>query len=95
MIPLDTHSKANLLPLVISKKFKTFSKNPFTFNKKPKILNVLRNLTISVACYSKFATLSDFKKQRFFSKNPSIFFKTQILKVFTILVAFYGKFATI
>ena len=64
------------------------------------MLNVLRNLTISVAFYGKFATLSDFiKKCKFFFENP-IFFnrKALILNVFgnfTNSVALYGKFATI
>ena len=104
-------------------------------------MNVLRNFTVLVAFYGKFATFSDPKKVRnffsknpsillkkaqfltfwanlpfeshftanllpwrfwknsdFFSKNPSIFLKkTQTLNVlrkFTISVAFYIKFAT-
>ena len=42
---------------VFEKKFKIFSKNPSVFFLKPQILNVLRNLTISIAFYGKFATI--------------------------------------
>ena len=58
IIPFDAHSKANLQPVAILKKFKIFfPKNPFVFSQKPKILNVLKNLTIPVAFYGKFAKI--------------------------------------
>ena len=62
-------------------------------------MNVLRNFTILVAFYGKFATFSDSEKiQYFFFEKPIYFFKkTQILNVlinFFTLVAFYGTFAT-
>ena len=68
------------------------------FLKNPR-LNVLRNFTILVAFYGKFATFSDPEKLHyFFSRNPSIFLKKaqflNALRSFTILVEFYGKFAT-
>ena len=60
-------------------------------------MNVSRNFTIShfLANLIPLAILKKFKI--IFSKNQYIFLKTQtlnILRRFTILVAFYGKFAT-
>ena len=52
----------------------------------------MRNLTISIAFYSKIASFSDFKNIEDFFEKPIYFFKkTQILNVlrnFTISVAF-------
>ena len=100
-MPFDTHSKANLQTVAISKEFKTFFRKTRLFsNKKPKILNVWRNLTISVAFYGTFATLSDFRTKIHFFFEKTIYFlsqKTQILnvlKTFSTSVATYGKFAT-
>ena len=45
----NTHFTANLPPLAVLEKFKFFWKSPpFFSKKKSQILNVLRNLTISV-----------------------------------------------
>ena len=51
---------AYLLPLAIAKKLNIFFRKTHLFFKKSQILNVLRNLTISVALYGKFATFSNF-----------------------------------
>ena len=76
-----------------------FRKSHLLFFKNNQILNVPRKITVSVAFYANFSTISDFlKKSFFFSKNALFFFqKTQTLHVlrnFTISVAFYGKFST-
>ena len=57
IVLFQSHSTANLLILEIFKNSKFFPKNPFSFFWKKKILTVLRNLTISVALYGKFATI--------------------------------------
>ena len=51
------HSTANLPPLAILKKNQVFvgEKTSIFFSKNTQILNVLANLTISVAFYYKFA----------------------------------------
>ena len=48
--------------------------------KKTQILKVLRNPTFSVAFYSKFASLSDFKKFKFFVKDIYFLLKSHIFK---------------
>ena len=53
IIPFDTHSTANLLPLGILKKV-FFRKKPIFFENVP---NVLRNPNKSVAFYGKFVTI--------------------------------------
>ena len=58
----------------------------------------IRNITIWF--YNKFSTFIDFEKNSsFFSKKPICFSKNlqilNVLRILTILVAFYGKFATI
>ena len=74
-------------------RFKIFSKHVSNFEKKPRNCEVLRNFTISVAFYRKFATFSDFKKTRyFFWKKTRIW---NVLRNFTFSVAIYGKFKTI
>ena len=56
-------------------------------------MNVLRNFTISVAFYGKFATFSDFEKiQYFFSKNPSIFLKKSQFWTFWEILLFQSHF---
>ena len=53
----DTHSATNLPPLAILKLFFFRKKTSILSEKKHKISNVLRNFTISVAVYSKYATI--------------------------------------
>ena len=60
----------------LPKKFKLFSREPDLFFKK-QILNVLRNLTVSVAFYSKIDTYSHFKKNQIQSENLFIFSQKQ------------------
>ena len=55
-----SHCAAYLLPSAIAKKLNIFFRKSHLFFKKSQILNVSRNLTISVALYGKFATLSNF-----------------------------------
>ena len=79
--------------------FKTFFRKPHLFfNRKLKFLEILRNLTFSVAFYSKFATFSNFKKFKVFFQETYFLKNTPFLNVSrnpTIPVAFYGRFATI
>ena len=63
-----------------------------------RILNVLTNLTVSVANHGRFATFWDYKMFHvFFSKNASILFQKRqnlnVLKNFNISVAFHSNFA--
>ena len=63
-------------------------------------ITISRNNAIWYAFHSKFATFSHFEKFNFFFRKIHLFFfkKTQSLNVlrnFTILVAFYGKFSKI
>ena len=59
MIPFDTHSTANLLPLAILKKLKIFFRKTHQFFlRKPKFWTFwVRNHTISVAFYGKFTAI--------------------------------------
>ena len=68
----------------------------FLFLKKKQILNILRNLTNSVAFYGKFDIFGDVKKiQVFCWKKPSIFSQRDLkFEHFEKSVAFYGIFAT-
>ena len=63
MISLERHSSSNLPPIRIFKKFIFFSKKPIFFSKKKHISYVLRNLTILVAFYGKFAFICFLKKK--------------------------------
>ncbi len=78
--------------------WKLFFKKSVFYLGKPQFLNILRNLTISIAFYRKFHNFSNFKKFNSFFQKASIFFeKTQFLHVlpkFTLSVALSGKFAT-
>ena len=56
-MPFDTRSTANLSPLAFLKKNQVLSENPSIFSKKTQILNVLRNISVSVAFYGTFATI--------------------------------------
>ena len=55
-----SHCAAYFLPSAIEKKLNIFFRISHLFFKKSQILNVSRNLTISVALYGKFATFSNF-----------------------------------
>ena len=69
-----SHSSENLLPVAIFKKYSFFRKTHLFPEQMPEFSTVLRNLTCSLAFYSRFATLSDFsKKTRSFSKNSPFF----------------------
>ena len=57
IMPCDTHSTKKLPHLAFLKKFKVyFLRNPSIFPKRNKILNVLKNFTVSGIVYGKFAT---------------------------------------
>ena len=56
---IRSHFTANLQNLENFNKLNFFSENPYLFN-KPRNLNILTSLTISVAFYDKFATITDF-----------------------------------
>ena len=65
---------SKIIPSALSKKSFFFGKpNKLCYNSQ-KNSNVLRNLTVSVALYSKIATSSRFRKSTFFWKT--FFFKT-------------------
>ena len=71
----QSHSASNLQPLAILKKFTIILGHPiYFFLKKKQLLNILRNLTNSVAFYGKFANFSDFKKIQNFLEKPIYFF---------------------
>ena len=83
------------------KNWRVFLKDTSKFKKKPKFLtlNLLRILALPVAFFGNFAGSSNFsKRQNFFSKIPSIFWKkNQISNVFRNLansIAFSSKLAT-
>ena len=66
----QSHLTANLLLLAFFKKFKIFFEKPIFFPKNsPNFLTALRNLTCSVAFYSKFATFTVFSNKTLFSKT--------------------------
>ena len=68
ILPFDTHSKSKLLPLATVEKIQYFFQKTHLFlNKRVKVLNVLRNPTISFAFQSKFASFRDFKNFQTFS----------------------------
>ena len=82
----------------ILKNFSFSQKTEVFFNtSKSQNLNVLRNLTISFAFYSKFVTISEFwKLQGFFWKTHLFLQKTQLLNVLrnlTVPFAFNIKLA--
>ena len=57
-LPFETHSRKKLLGVPILKNFMVFLiKKRIYFSKKPQLSNILRNLTIRVAFYGKFATI--------------------------------------
>ena len=56
IISIDTHSTANLPPLPILNKLSSLKKPSF-FSTKTQTSYVLRNRTISVAFWGKFATI--------------------------------------
>ena len=71
----QSHLTENLLLLAFFKKFKIFFEKPICFPKNsPNFLNVLRNLTCSVAFYSKFATFTVCLSKTISFEKP-IFFK--------------------
>ena len=83
------------------KNWRVFLKDTSKLNKKPKFLtlNLLRILALPVAFFGNFAGSSNFsKRQFFFSKIPSMFWKkNQISNVFRNLgnsIAFSSKLAT-
>ena len=65
-----------------------FRKTHLFSDKKPKILNVLRNVTISVVFDSQFATFSDLKKFKIFFEKPIIFFKKPKFSTFWEILLF-------
>ena len=82
----------------ILKDFSFSRKTEVFFNtSKSQNLNVLRNLTISFALYSKFVIISDFRTfQGFFRKTHLFLQKTQLLNVLrnlTVPFAFNIKLA--
>ena len=80
---------ASLRPFAVSKKLKTFfSRKQSFFSKRIQFLNTSRNLNISVAFYSKFATFSIFwKKSHVFSKNTYVLFiKTKFWTFWGVLL---------
>ena len=83
-------SKTNLLLQRVWKNSKLFFEKPIYFlNKKPKILNALRNLFILDAFYGKFATSSDFEKiQDFFQKTHVFSHKNPNFERFEIFYYF-------
>ncbi len=78
--------------------WKQYFKKSVIFLGKPQFLNILRNLSISIAFYRKIDNFSNFKKINSFFQKTSIFSeKTQFLNVlpkFTLSVALSSKFAT-
>ena len=62
---IQLHSTANFLHLAVFKNLKVFLRITILFSKS-QFLNVLRNITSSVAFYSKFATFINFLKSRIF-----------------------------
>ena len=71
ILPIQSHSLANLLPLAIFKIWRVFLEDTSKFNKKPKFLtlNVLRILALPVAFSGKFAGSSNFSKRQIFFEN--------------------------
>ena len=68
---------------LFQKKFKFFWRTHVIFLKQPKVANVLGNLTVSDALYSKIATSSHFRKIKgFFSKNPHFPKQLKLFDVF-------------
>ena len=94
---IQSHSTANLLILVILKKFKIFWKNPSIFSERdPKF----EHFEKSVAFYGIFATFIVFwLNSSFFPGRTHLLLKKQqtlnVLLNLTISVAFYGKLATL
>ena len=58
-MPFDMHFTAKLPPLAILEKIEVLfrKKSNFVFSETSQILNVLRNPTVSIAFYGKFATI--------------------------------------
>ena len=86
-------STTNLLLLPFFNIFFFFKKSIIFYEKK----NVLKNRNISVAFNDNFAMFSDFEEFMFFLEKL-IWFSNKnqflnVLRIFTISVAFYGKFA--
>ena len=91
---IESHSTRKLLPLVVFKKLKFFFDESISFfPNKSQFSTVLRNLTTSVAFYTKFATFGDFWEFRFFSKNPSVLFKKNQIWTFWELSKFQSYFS--
>ena len=69
----QSHSTAKLLILAIFK-ISCFFRETIFLNRRTKFLNTLRNLTISVPFYSKFAIISNFEETLdFFFEKPIVF----------------------
>ena len=66
IISFNTNSTANLSPLLILKKFKFFSKKTSILFKNTQILNVLRNLNISIRqiCHNLVVNSFHYKNRR-------------------------------
>ena len=91
----NLHQICYLQPFLMNQFF--FRKNPYFFTILFKFFQVLKNLTNSIAFYSKFVILSRFWWINFFPENPSFF--QILLKFFELLknltnsIAFCNKFA--
>ena len=99
ILPIQSHSMANLLPVPIFEKFKFFFERQIFFWKTQKFnFERFENSCYSSRILRQNCYLQPFlKKWRFFSRKPSIFWKKPKFESFenlTVLVAFYGEFAT-
>ena len=96
---IKLHSTANFLQLAVFKNLKVFLRIIIFFSKS-QFLNVLRNITNSVAIYCKLANFINFLKNRIFiSEKPIHFFKKNTifwnaLRILTFSVALWCNFAT-
>ena len=94
----QSHFTANLLPLAILKKFKLFfRKTHLFFCKKTNFWMFWKILLFQSHFTAKLLPLAILKKFKIFFRKSHLFFykKNQflnVLRTFTILVAFYGKF---